>query len=122
MAALHAGKNALSLLPPGVGGRQQPALALLSAPDNRLVELPPGLSEAASLTKLDLSGNALAELPGYILPGLRCVWRGGVYGGGGVGGGGLWWWWWYGDGDGVVWRRSGGVWWRVAAVPTGAFA
>ncbi len=46
---------------------------MLAAPDNRLVELPPGLSEAASLTKLDLAGNALSDLPAYILPGLRCA-------------------------------------------------
>jgi hypothetical protein len=49
----------------------QPSLALLSVPDNRLTALPAGLCEAASLTKLDAAGNALADLPGFLLAGLR---------------------------------------------------
>ncbi len=71
LASLQAGHNQLAELPPGLGARQQPGLAVLAAPANRLAGLPPGLSEAAALTRLDVSGNALEVLPGFIMPGMK---------------------------------------------------
>ena len=57
LASLSSAECRLRALPPALGGRQQPALAAVSAPGNLIDALPPGFVDAARLVKLDLSKN-----------------------------------------------------------------
>ena len=50
------------MLPPSLGGPQQPLLRVLCAGDNALRRLPPGLASAVALEILDVTHNALADV------------------------------------------------------------
>eukprot|EP00798_Chlamydomonas_sp_ICE-L_P003245 gene3245-13267_t len=60
----------LQSLPRSLGDRRaQPVLASIEAAGNNIEELPPGLSECSSITKIDLSNNRISILQPFILAG-----------------------------------------------------